>query len=132
MSQGEHLKRVSNSNSCRHGRRFKRLDNGQNLDSLSKPYLLEFISKQIRNSHTQFLNFQAFERVSRTCNGNTTVYDVRDVRTVTLDMMESFFLAETLKYLYLLFEDDILPLDKWVFNTEAHPLPILADFKEWY
>ena len=32
--------------------------------------------------------------------------------------------AETLKYFYLLFgPDDILPLDKVVFNTEAHPLP---------
>ena len=42
------------------------------------------------------------------------------------DKMESFFLAETLKYLYLLFSDDetLLPLDKWVFNTEAHPLPL--------
>jgi mannosyl-oligosaccharide alpha-1,2-mannosidase len=37
-------------------------------------------------------------------------------------------LAETLKYLYLLFrEDDLVPLDKWVFNTEAHPFPIF----EW-
>lgn len=40
--------------------------------------------------------------------------------------MESFFLAETLKYLYLLFSDnDLLPLDQIVFNTEAHPFPIL-------
>jgi mannosyl-oligosaccharide alpha-1,2-mannosidase len=40
--------------------------------------------------------------------------------------MESFWVAETLKYLYLLFEDDgnVVPLDQWVFNTEAHPLPI--------
>lgn len=37
----------------------------------------------------------------------------------------SYFLAETLKYLYLLFSDkDLFPLDKWVFNTEAHPLPV--------
>ena len=36
--------------------------------------------------------------------------------------MESFFLAETLKYLYLLFSpSDVLPLNEWVFNTEAHP-----------
>ncbi|KAB0358281.1 hypothetical protein FD754_002437 [Muntiacus muntjak] len=29
-------------------------------------------------------------------------------------------------YLYLLFSgDDLLPLDHWVFNTEAHPLPVL-------
>ena len=41
------------------------------------------------------------------------------------DRMESFFLAETLKYLYLLFSPgDVLPLDRWVFNTEAHPMMI--------
>ena len=41
------------------------------------------------------------------------------------DKMESFFLGETLKYLYLLFSDEsLVPLDHFVFNTEAHPLPI--------
>ena len=36
-----------------------------------------------------------------------------------------FFIAETLKYLYLIFsEDDIISLDKYVFNTEAHPFLI--------
>ncbi|KAJ3100313.1 hypothetical protein HDU97_002353 [Phlyctochytrium planicorne] len=41
------------------------------------------------------------------------------------DIMESFFIGETLKYFYLLFSDEtVLPLDKYVFNTEAHPLPI--------
>ncbi len=39
--------------------------------------------------------------------------------------MESFWLAETLKYFYLLFcEPDVIPLSQYVFNTEAHPLPI--------
>jgi hypothetical protein len=29
------------------------------------------------------------------------------------------------QYLYLLFSDDnLISLDQWVFNTEAHPLPI--------
>lgn len=38
------------------------------------------------------------------------------------DGMESFFLAETMKYLYLLFVDEsVLTLDEVVFNTEAHP-----------
>ena len=37
----------------------------------------------------------------------------------------SFFLAETLKYLYLLFDDaNAFDLSTWVFNTEAHPLPV--------
>jgi mannosidase alpha-like ER degradation enhancer 2 len=38
------------------------------------------------------------------------------------DLMHSFFLAETLKYLYLLFDPRPLNLDDVVFNTEAHPL----------
>ena len=34
--------------------------------------------------------------------------------------MQSFFLAETLKYLYLLFSPpSVISLDEWVFNTEA-------------
>lgn len=43
------------------------------------------------------------------------------------DVQQSFMLAETLKYLYLVFSDDQISLDKWVFNTEAHPLPIQED-----
>ena len=40
-----------------------------------------------------------------------------------MDSMESFFLAETLKYLYLIFApEETLDLNKSVFNTEAHPL----------
>ena len=39
------------------------------------------------------------------------------------DAMESYFLAETLKYLYLLFAPEkTLDLKTIVFNTEAHPL----------
>lgn len=39
------------------------------------------------------------------------------------DRMESYFLAETLKYLYLLFSPpDVLDFDKVIFNTEAHPI----------
>jgi mannosidase alpha-like ER degradation enhancer 2 len=39
------------------------------------------------------------------------------------DRMESFFLAETLKYAYLLFaRPETLDLQAVVFNTEAHPI----------
>uniref|UniRef100_A0AC35G9H0 Alpha-1,2-Mannosidase n=1 Tax=Panagrolaimus sp. PS1159 TaxID=55785 RepID=A0AC35G9H0_9BILA len=40
------------------------------------------------------------------------------------DVQQSFFLAETLKYAYLTFDNTAIPLDKYVFNTEAHPFPI--------
>lgn len=39
--------------------------------------------------------------------------------------MQSFWLAETLKYFYLIFsESDLVSLDDYVFNTEAHPFLI--------
>lgn len=39
-----------------------------------------------------------------------------------------YFLA---RYLYLLFsEDDLLPFEHWVFNTEAHPLPVFSRGEE--
>lgn len=45
--------------------------------------------------------------------------------TQPTDKMESFFLAETLKYFYLLFSDKaIFDLKSVVFNSEAHPLPV--------
>ena len=54
-----------------------------------------------------------------------------------LDRMESFFVAETLKYLYLLFSDSsVISLKEYVFNTEAHPFSIRghgrrANPKKW-
>jgi endoplasmic reticulum Man9GlcNAc2 1,2-alpha-mannosidase len=56
--------------------------------------------------------------------GFTSLSNADAIPPSALDNMESFWLAETLKYFYLLFSpEDLLPLDKVVFNTEAHPLP---------
>jgi len=69
--------------------------------------------------------FEAIERETRTASGYASLRSVEISPGPKLDQMPSYFLAETLKYLYLLFLDrDPLPLDQWVFNTEAHPLPI--------
>lgn len=68
---------------------------------------------------------QAIEKHCRVENGYTGLKNVYVLDSPKDDVQQSFFLAETLKYLYLLFsEDDLIPLDSWVFNTEAHPLPI--------
>ncbi|KAJ5171486.1 Glycoside hydrolase family 47 [Penicillium coprophilum] len=54
----------------------------------------------------------------------TSLNDVTKVPAPYRDNMESFWLAETLKYLYLLFSPrEYLPLTDVVFNTEAHVLP---------
>jgi mannosyl-oligosaccharide alpha-1,2-mannosidase len=69
-----------------------------------------------------FLNF---ERHLRVAHGYASIQDVTSQRPRTLDRMESFFLAETLKYLYLLQDQKRqIRLDTHVFNTEAHPFRI--------
>jgi endoplasmic reticulum Man9GlcNAc2 1,2-alpha-mannosidase len=56
--------------------------------------------------------------------GFTSLANANTIPPLVKDNMESFWLAETLKYFFLLFSpNDVLPLDKVVFNTEAHPLP---------
>jgi mannosyl-oligosaccharide alpha-1,2-mannosidase len=54
--------------------------------------------------------------------GHSAIYDVLDGDHFQTDEMESFWLAETLKYFYLLYSTpDVISLDEWVLNTEAHP-----------
>ncbi|CAL1694822.1 unnamed protein product [Somion occarium] len=70
-----------------------------------------------------------FESIQKYCRiesgGYASVVNVDEVPVRHEDKMETFFMSETLKYLYLLFEDaNVLPLSQYVFNTEAHPFPI--------
>ncbi|KAH6899794.1 glycoside hydrolase [Thelonectria olida] len=49
------------------------------------------------------------------------ISDVRVKDSSKEDSMETFWMSETLKYFYLIFDDvDVLNLDEWVLNTEAH------------
>lgn len=74
--------------------------------------------------------FNAFEKYTKVKHGYTSIGNVKNVLNLRpRDMMESFYLGELLKYFYLLFSDDRkeIDLEKYVFNTEAHPLPIRAN-----
>jgi ER degradation enhancer, mannosidase alpha-like 2 len=65
--------------------------------------------------------FDDFVRYCRTDSGYAALADV--ISKQQLDEMESFALAETFKYFYLLFAPpETLQFDKVIFNTEAHPL----------
>ncbi|KAL4994044.1 glycoside hydrolase [Aspergillus recurvatus] len=71
--------------------------------------------------------FAAIEAATKTEFGNAAVRDVMvsDASVEREDIMESFWMAETLKYLYLIFgELDVVSLDEFAFNTEAHPLRV--------
>jgi mannosidase alpha-like ER degradation enhancer 2 len=65
--------------------------------------------------------FDDFVKYCRVDSGYAALKDV--VTKEKRDEMESFVLAETFKYFYLLFAPpQTLDFDKVVFNTEAHPL----------
>lgn len=71
--------------------------------------------------------FKAIVKHAKTEIGYASVEDVGSVPTKKMDEMQSFVMAETFKYLYLLFAPaDALDLDRYVLNTEAHPLRILG------
>ena len=66
--------------------------------------------------------FEATIAATRTQSGHSAIDDVTKPLPFLQDAMESFWIAETLKYYYLLFsEPDVISLDEYVFNTEAHP-----------
>jgi mannosidase alpha-like ER degradation enhancer 2 len=72
--------------------------------------------------------FDALVRYCRTDEGYAALADVRGKKKK--DSMESFFFAETLKYLYLLYApESTLPFDSVIFNTEAHPMRRSAGLK---
>jgi hypothetical protein len=65
--------------------------------------------------------FDDFVKYCRTDSGYAALADVTNKQQ--RDEMESFVLAETFKYFYLLFASpETLQFDKVIFNTEAHPL----------
>lgn len=79
------------------------------------PYYLE-VGKNV---------LQSLQRYARVPCGYAAVNDVRTGKQE--DRMDSFVLAETFKYLYLLFadrEDLILDLNEFIFTTEGHLLPL--------
>ncbi len=83
-------------------------------------YLFHFT----KSEHYLEMGHTFFDSLLKYCKTDVAYAALRKVETKEKrDEMESFFLAETLKYLYLLFApSDKMDLAQVVFNTEAHPL----------
>lgn len=102
------------------------LQRPETVESIYYLYKLTGDEKYRKWGYEIFQNFVKHTKVT-TASGMVSYSSLQDVTSeepTYKDNMESFWLAETLKYLYLLFDDeDLIPLDKYVFNTEAHPFP---------
>ncbi|KAJ2950466.1 hypothetical protein O0L34_g8710 [Tuta absoluta] len=111
-----------------------------------RPELIESIMYLYRETRDPILLqmgediLRSIQHSAKTNCGYATIKDVRDHRKE--DRMESFFLAETTKYLYLLFDPDnfihnpgvhgtvidtpggecVVDVGGYIFNTEAHPI----------
>ena len=67
--------------------------------------------------------YTAIDKATKAQYGYSAIENVVASEIKKTDSMESFWTAETLKYLYLIFSEvDVISLDEWVLNTEAHPL----------
>lgn len=123
---------------------------GANRDSYPlRPELIESVMYLYRATGDPYLLevgediLKSIEYSAKTECGYATIKNVKDHRKQ--DSMESFFLAETTKYLYLLFDpDNFLNSDggygtviqtqngeciiesSYIFNTEAHPIDMGA------
>ena len=123
---------------------------GVNRDSYPlRPELIESVMYLYRATGDPYLLevgediLKSIQYSAKTSCGYASIKNVRDHRKQ--DTMESFFLAETTKYLYLLFDpDNFLNSDggygtvfetqngeciiesSYIFNTEAHPIDVGA------
>lgn len=123
---------------------------GANRDSYPlRPELIESVMYLYRATGDPYLLevgediLKSIQYSAKTSCGYATIKNVKDHRKQ--DTMESFFLAETTKYLYLLFDpDNFLNSDggygtiietqngeciiesSYIFNTEAHPIDVGA------
>ncbi|KDQ09550.1 glycoside hydrolase family 47 protein [Botryobasidium botryosum FD-172 SS1] len=95
------------------------------VGTIESIYLMWLTTGDIKWRERGWGIYQAIETYTKAPYGYACVNDVEMVPPKRFDSMPSYFFAETLKYLYLLFQEDThWSLDKYVFNTEAHPIPV--------
>jgi mannosyl-oligosaccharide alpha-1,2-mannosidase len=92
-------------------------------EAIESIFILYRITGDVSLQDTAWRMFEAVRNHTKTGIGNAGISDVTVEEPEQLDVCESFWMAETLKYFYLIFEEpDVISLDDYVFNTEAHPL----------
>lgn len=111
-------------------------------EAIESVFYMYRITGERRFQDVAWSMFEAIEKRTRTSMANAAIRDVtlkvepketgelrrgvgsggEESGLELSDSMESFWTAETLKYFYLIFsEPELISLDDWVFNTEAHP-----------
>ncbi|KAK3930490.1 ER degradation-enhancing alpha-mannosidase-like protein 1 [Frankliniella fusca] len=98
---------------------------------IESTYLLYQATKSPFYLHVGKDILRSLNSLTRTTCGYATVHSVLDHSLE--DRMESFFLSETCKYLFLLFDADNFVNKnhaRYIFSTEGHLLPLLPQFRD--
>lgn len=92
-------------------------------ENIESAYYLYYYTK---DSKYLLMGKEYFESLVKYCRNDVAYSHLSSVKTKEqADAMQSFFLAETLKYCYLIFAPEgTIDFGKVLFNTEAHPLKI--------
>ncbi|KAK1993038.1 family 47 glycosyl hydrolase [Colletotrichum falcatum] len=93
-------------------------------EAIESIFLMYRMTGNLEYQEMAWTMFQSVVKATETQHANSAIEDVTvKGETRKLDSMESFWLAETLKYFYLIFSPpSLINLDDYVLNTEAHPL----------
>lgn len=107
--------------------------NLQRPETVESLFILYRLTGDVKYREMGYEIFKNFIKYTKIVNdeGDVSFSSIGDVTSLGSngspkfkDNTESFWWAETLKYLYLLFDDENkITLTEYVFNTEAHPLP---------
>jgi len=97
-----------------------------NPEMMESTYYLAHYTHDPRYKARNLKYYRDLQRCCRTPDAYTTIKDARTGERS--DLMETFFIAETMKYLWLTFVGDAgFDPDQYVFSTEAQPFR-RADF----
>ncbi|CAE7189042.1 hypothetical protein P3342_009046 [Pyrenophora teres f. teres] len=95
-------------------------------EAIESVFILYRITGDTTLQDTAWRMFESINNATMAEFAHSAIADVtvpKGQSTQKLDECESFWMAETLKYFYLIFsEPSLVSLDDYVFNTEAHPL----------
>jgi hypothetical protein len=84
-------------------------------EAIESIFILYRITGDIELRNIAWKMFQTIDKATRTDIAHAAIVDVRETPLKKTDSMESFWLAETLKYFYLIFSEwNVVNLDEWV------------------
>jgi mannosyl-oligosaccharide alpha-1,2-mannosidase len=129
MPDFSHIEPCQDAASCSwngEGNGYKSIDDSSyqlRPEAIESVFIMYRITGDISWMEKGWKMFEAISKHTKTEIAHARLVNVMDEHPAHEDSMESYWLAETLKYFYLLYsEPNLVSLDEFVLNTEAHPL----------